>query len=310
MCALPRAEAWPVWVPLKSIAKLCVVASAVAALSGCAGFRLDDEDPAASAKTASIAPGLLDATEQAIAAGRYPDAQRLLQQMFVVDAQNPRAKLLLAELHLANGLIPQAAAEFDQIKDVPEISSRAFQGKGLAALLNGEKEPAAEALRMAVKQDANLWRAWNALGYYYDTKQQWPDSADCYERALAANPVSAPVYNNRGFSNLLQRRFGEAIADLSRAVEIDPSLPGAARNLRLALASNGEYARALVGATGKNLGEALNNVGYIALLRGDYAAAESYLSRAMDADASFNRLAWLNLSYLKSINEMNKIRPK
>jgi Tfp pilus assembly protein PilF len=289
---------------------VCVVASSVAALSGCAGLRLGDEEPATPAKTASIAPGLLDATEQAIAAGRHADAQRLLQQMFVVDAQNPRAKLLLAELHLATGVVPQAAAEFDQLKEVPEISGRAFQGKGLALLLTGEKEPAAEALRTAVKQDTNLWRAWNGLGYYHDTKQQWADSAECYERALAANPNSALVYNNRGFSNLLQRRFGEAIADLSRAVDIDPSLPGASRNLRLALAWNGEYARALVGATGKNLGEALNNVGYIALLRGDYAAAESYLSRAMDADASFNRLAWQNLSYLKSMNEMNKVRPK
>jgi Tfp pilus assembly protein PilF len=307
---MPRVEAWPVRVSLKSVAKACVVASAVAALSGCADLRLGDGDLAPSAKSASIAPGLLDATEQAIAAGRYPDAQKLLQQMFAIDAQNPRAKLLLAELHLATGVVPQAAAEFDQLKDVPEISGRALQGKGLAALLNGEKEAAAEALRMAVKQDANLWRAWNALGYYHDTKQQWPESAECYERALAANPNSALVYNNRGFSNLLQRRFGEAIADLSKAVEIDPALPSASRNLRLALASNGEYARALVGANGNNLGEALNNVGYIALLRGDYAAAESYLSRAMEADASFNRLAWQNLSYLKSINEMNKIRPK
>jgi Tfp pilus assembly protein PilF len=307
---MPHAKVCTVAAPLKRIAKACAIASAVAALSGCADLRLGDGDPAPSAKTASIAPGLLDATEQAIAAGRYPDAQKFLQQMFAIDAQNPRAKLLLAELHLATGVVPQAAAEFDQLKDVPEFSARAFQGKGLAALLNGEKEAAAEALRMAVKQDANLWRAWNALGYYYDTKQQWPDSAESYERALAANPNSALVYNNRGFSNLLQRRFGEAIADLSKAVEIDPALPGASRNLRLALASNGEYARALVGANGKNLGEALNNVGYIALLRGDYAAAESYLSRAMEADASFNRLAWQNLSYLKSINEMNKIRPK
>ena len=297
-------------VPLKRIAKACVLVSAVAALSGCAGFRSGADDQAAAPKAGIIAPGLLDATEQALAAGRYPDAQKLLQQMFVVDAQNVRAKLLLAELHLATGVLPQAAAEFDELKVVPEISGRAFQGKGLALLLSGDKDQAAEALQAAVKQDANLWRAWNGLGYYHDTKQQWPESADSYERALAANPNSALVYNNRGFSNLLQRRSKEAIADLSRAVELDPSLPGASRNLRLALAWNGEYARALVGASGKNLGEALNNVGYIALLRGDYAAAESYLSRAMEADASFNRLAWQNLTYLKSMNEMNKVRPK
>src|SRR3546814_8145467 len=40
-----------------------------------------------------------------------------------------------------------------------------------------------------------------------------------------------------------------------------------------------------------NAGRAFNNIGFVALLRGDLPAAESYLLRSMEADAHFNKIA-------------------
>jgi Tfp pilus assembly protein PilF len=62
------------------------------------------------------------------------------------------------------------------------------------------------------------------LGYYYDNQGDWQIAGISYNNALAANPASAMILNNRGFSFLMQGRVVEAMADLSEALRLDPSL--------------------------------------------------------------------------------------
>jgi Flp pilus assembly protein TadD len=69
-------------------------------------------------------------------------------------------------------------------------------------------------------------------------------------------------------------------------------------NLRLALAWDGRYAEAVAGAQPRELADVLNNVGYVALLKGDHKQAEAYLTRAMETSASHHDHAWHNLSHL------------
>ena len=154
--------------------------------------------------------------------------------------------------------------------------------------------------------DPDLWRAWNALGSHYDSLGQWEAATESYDRALAANPNSEFVYNNRGYSKLMQSQWDEAVEDLSRAVLIDPDFELARSNLRLTLAWKGRYASAVSGASEKEMSSVLNNVGFVAILRGDYANAETYLLRAMEADSSYNETASKNLTYLKSMQKIDK----
>src|SRR3546814_16264025 len=63
--------------------------------------------------------------------------------------------------------------------------------------------------------------------------------------------------------------------------------------------------RSLLGVSRKNAGRAFNNIGFVALLRGDLPAAESYLLRSMEADAHFNKIANRNLEYLLSLKAIN-----
>jgi Flp pilus assembly protein TadD len=49
----------------------------------------------------------------------------------------------------------------------------------------------------------------------------------------------------------------------------------------------------------------MNNVGYVAMLNGDLQTAETYLQRAMAADAGFNQVAWRNLGYLQGLRAAN-----
>ncbi len=278
-----------------------LVLAVLLATAGCATTK--EAEPAAKPPE-KLGPEAVALAERAIDAGRHEDAQKILDRVIIADPENPRARLALAELSLAKGSTGTAQQSFAALTEVPDVAPRALQGEGITLLLMGEQAIGFKRLQAAVAADPGLWRAWNALGSYYDAQADWTAAIDSYEKALAANPNSAMVYNNLGYSYFMQGRPGEAIAALSRSLRIDPKFELARANLRLAYAHKGQYVHALSGSADREIGRNLNNVGYIALLRGDYENAESYLLRAMETDASFNKVAWKNLGYLKSLREL------
>ena len=263
-----------------------------------------DAEAVATPEADAMTPMALEMAEQAIAGGRLSEAEQLLERVFLVDAANVRAQLALAELRLASGDPAQAVGAFVRLVEDPVVGPRARQGAGIAMLLIDAAETGVEHLRAAVEADSTLWRAWNALGSYYDSLGQWEAAAEAYGKALAERSDEAMLYNNRGFSFLMQGRLDEAVLDLQRALHLDPDMGPAQVNLRMALAWSGRYAHAMMGATDEDMPRILNNVGYVALLRGDFDNAEAYLQRAMEADPSFNKIAWRNLAYLRDMRDL------
>jgi Flp pilus assembly protein TadD len=252
----------------------------------------------------TVDPAVLDLAEKALDQQRYNDAGTILQRVFINDPDNNRAKLLLAEIVLATGSANDALHRFSEIAKKPDAPARALQGMGLALILTNSIDDGRKALAKAVEKDHGLWRAWNALGFYYDTEGDWKKSAQAYDNALKANPKSALIYNNRGYSRLLQKNFDGAINDLRTAIRLNPKLKIVRLNFRIALAWKGKYAHAMLGVQKKDRGKALNNIGYIALLRGDLPAAQSFFLRALEADAAYNATAFKNLSYLENLKEV------
>lgn len=242
----------------------------------------------------------LDLAEQALYEGRVDDARALLSRAMLRAGTTVRARLIAAEVQLASGAYRSAATAFGALTAEVDIKARALQGEGIARAL-AERDPGAgyASLRAAVALDPSLSRAWNALGYYHDSRREWRQAGESYTQALAADPESAMILNNRGFSMLMQGRIQEALADLGAALRRDPTLRPARENLRLALAWDGQYALALAGAEGGDRARVLNNVGYVALLRGDQANAEAFLLRAIEVDPAFNPVAARNLDYLR-----------
>jgi Flp pilus assembly protein TadD len=250
---------------------------------------------AAPAATPAATLALID---QAIAEGRFDGAETLISRS---RSSTPSAELQLreAELILARGDPSGAATGFAALHDIPEVSARAWQGSGIAALQRGQLVAATTALDTALAQDPELARAWNARGVVADRQRDWARAAAAYARAVAADPGFVPALNNRGYSLLLQRRFAEAEADLARAVAREPGMAAARTNLRLARAMQGKYEEAFVGSTREGLAADLNTVGFAAMARGDDATAEVYFNRALAVNSRYDHTAAANLEYLK-----------
>lgn len=281
-------------------AALCVLA-----LSGCAGTspdkRADQAAATANAQAKQVTPVMLALPEAAYEAGRYDDALRLYRELLVKDPNDNRVKLGIADCELATNDPSGASELYRELGSDPSIHSRVLQGQGIALLRLGRTAPAEEALNDAVTADPKLWRAWNALGAVRDADKQWDKADQAYAKALALVPRSAVVNNNLGFSLLSQGKMKEAIQSFQTALEIDPTLQPAQMNLRIALALEGRYDEATAGVQGPSLPATLNNVGFAAMVRGDYKNAEAYFTQSVNQSSSYEEMASKNLEELRVI---------
>ncbi len=250
---------------------------------------------------------LLALADESRAAGALADAQAHYRLVLEHEPEHAGARLGLAEIHLANGRLRDAERLFDGLAEragdlPPATAARAFQGQGLARLRREAMDEAEVALRRAVKTRPDLWRAWNALGLLHDAREEWRQAAASYERALDLRPESAVVLNNQGYSLLLQGRYAEAAEVLTQALRQAPQNRRIRANLRLALAWQGQYREATLGASADARPRVLNDVGYIALLRGDHTAAEGLFVQAMEASPKHFAPAALNLAHVRDLH--------
>lgn len=263
---------------------------------------------AAAPQAEAPAPAALDGAaltfefiDKALADGRLKAAADLITRArFRYDG--PELRLREAELLLASGLATEADMAFRALEADHDLAARAKTGRAIGLIRSGELDIARELLVTATNLDPTLARAWSALAVLADRKQDWKLAESQYEKALTAAPRDASLYNNRGYSRLLQRRVPEAEADFVKALELKPGLASAETNLRLARGLQGRYTEAFAGSTREQLGRDLNTVGYAALLRGDYSLAESYFSRALELDPQYRETAAANLAYLKQLS--------
>jgi Flp pilus assembly protein TadD len=144
-----------------------------------------------------------------------------------------------------------------------------------------------------VAHDVGAWRSWNVLGTEYDKRHEWDRAEDAYANAMTGG--SPLVLNNRGYSRLSQGKCEEAITDFVSALKIKPDFKAARLNLRLAIAMKGDYSRATEGADSNDRAILLNNAGFAAMMRGDYAQAKDLLNQAIQARGKYYAMASFNL---------------
>lgn len=246
----------------------------------------------------------LEFIDKALSDGRLKAAADLITRARY-RYNGPELQLREAELLLASGLRTEADMAFRVLEAEPTLAARAKTGRAIGLMRGGDNILAQELLTTATTVDPGLARAWSALAVLADWKQDWKLADGHYAKAIAAAPADASIYNNRGYSRLLQRRAAEAEGDFLRALELQPGLASAETNLRLARGLQGHYTEAFAGSRREQLGRDLNTVGYAALLRGDHKLAESYFSRALELDPQYQGTAAANLAYLKQLADQS-----
>ncbi|HZZ30957.1 MAG TPA: tetratricopeptide repeat protein [Phenylobacterium sp.] len=239
--------------------------------------------------------------QQAIDEQRLVDAARMLDAALLAGGRDPRLAVARGDLNMARANYEPALASYKAAQDTPATRAAALQGQGIALALMGRSGEAMAVLQSAVVEFPAAWRAWNALGSEYDHRGRWAEAEDAYAHALSVAPGEALVLNNRGYSRLLQHRRTDAVADLVAALQKRPAFPEAQTNLRLALAMRGDYDRAIAGGTPDDQATLLNNAGFAAGMRGDYAQAEDLLGRAITAKSVYYARATENLKIVRAL---------
>ena len=297
---------WTAWRSVKPV--LLVIWSSVV-LIGCASFEQTAPVVVAPDKTPSkeIISNQLDQAQLLLASEQYEQAYTLFREILVADPENSAAILGIAEIQLVVGNFDHARSGFKLVSASTEHRPQGLQGMGIALLADEKYDMAAEVLQQAVREDPTLWRAWTALGQIFDFRRDWENARRSHDAAVAANDRSMIVHNNRGISFLLQGLYSDAASAFTHALTISPDMKNseiARANLRIALAWQGQYMEALSGLRNNEIPVALNNIGYIAMLRGDYEEAEAYLTRAVDKNPRFYHIAAQNLKRLKNQREL------
>jgi Flp pilus assembly protein TadD len=287
-------------------ARASLLFGAAMLLTACASSEMSteaDEDTVAEllAVQQMADDAVLAAAEEDLRFGRNELARERLVGLTDATRITPRARFAMAEAELGVGNATQAFNLYQGLLEEPGYRGRALQGLGLAELTMGRDESAGGLLQQAVAEDATLWRAWNALGRYHDNRDEWGMAEESYARALALEPDSPSILNNQGISFMRQGRYAEAETMFRRSLSIDPRSELANGNLRLAIAWQGRYAEALNNVPTAGAPDALNNVGYIAMMNGDYATGERLFLRAIEMSPTFHAEAHANLDRLRAL---------
>jgi Flp pilus assembly protein TadD len=270
-------------------------------LTGCATAKPEPSasGPAVDPKTVQTA---LDQADQALAKGDLSTARKGYRRVLAVAPGTTGAQLGLGEIELMAGDPREALNHFNSAAATdPILRAGALQGQGLALIRLGRPEAALPLLKEAVTIDPGLWRAWNALGSIEDSKSNWAGSDQAYQQALAIKPDAALVLNNMGVSKLMRRDYVAAEQIFAKALAADPELEEAAANLRIAQAWQGRYEEAIQGAEAETLPQRLNDVGYVAMLRGDLAIAEMLFLKAISASPTYHKVAHQNLERVERL---------
>jgi Flp pilus assembly protein TadD len=243
----------------------------------------------ATAVSVSATPALacddaqLQYAEEALAADRLLQSERMIGALQAACVAEERYARLVGRWALRAGRHEQAFAVFSALLQNQPADPEILSGAGRAAFNLARYGEALDLLSRAAALPGADWRTWNALAVLHDRRGTWADSAEAYRQALALSQDQAAIWNNRGYSMMLQRRFPEAASDLDRAVALDANNQVFRTNRDLAHAMAGRFGARRSGENAREWARRLNNMGYAAWLAGNREAARSLLARAIEA---------------------------
>lgn len=224
------------------------------------------------------------------------------QQASGLKPDDPDSLLALAEAAIAGRDFEKAIQAINRVDKLNGAGTdgRLEQAKGVVAFHTGRLEDAMVELSAAVRLDSSHWRAWTTLGRAHMRKGNVDEARSAFTHAARHAPEMASARNDIGMTHLITRDPHRAIEQFERAIALDPDFELARANMRIARAMLKDYQTAIAGTVPSDLADVLNNVGYLAMVNGDYEVADSYLRRAVEHSPTYHAAAVANLDLLSN----------
>jgi Flp pilus assembly protein TadD len=236
---------------------------------------------------------------EAYAAGDLDTALVMFVEAASLDPQDSHSLYAIGAIHENRGNQDQAVRAYRRAVEVNPQHALAQQQLGAAQLRARDLDAAQASLNAALAADPKLWRAHDLLGVIADMHEQHEQAVAHYSSAIALQPSEASIVNNRGYSYYLSGDYDAAEADFRLALKIDQNYGRAWQNLGLVRARQQRYDEArgmMERVVARHV--AANDVGYIAMLNGDYPEARALFTNAISLSPRFYPTAVDNLAKL------------
>ncbi len=268
------------------------------------GDKLETEDILQSAglNVTSVQDAMLKA-ETARQSGKMDQAQLYYIKAFDLEPNNVQVLQKMADLYSELKKYDLAEVSLKLILKQQPGDIRTIEQYGLLLIKLRKYQDAEENLaRVVAKQPS--WRAYNGLGIIADLQGDPLKAESFFRKADGILPNSPELLNNIGFALYSADKLDEAESFYSRALQINPGFKKAIYNYALLQARLSNYEQAYITfAKVSTQAEANNNIGYIAMMNGDYAVADTYLQEAIKTSPRFYKKANDNLIRLETLEK-------
>lgn len=216
-------------------------------------------------------------------------------------AQQAQAASAAGNHELARELYTRALQEGDA------ENTEALAGRGRALLALRRTDEARADFSSALAHNPANVVALEGMGLVEDLANRHEAAVQWYQKALALAPARASIYNNYGYSRLMVRDYAGAEKILHEGLSREPGNELLRANLVLAVAWQGEYQRAVrLGSPNGRNAVACNDVGYVAMTRGDVDIAIRLFEEAIEVSPVWFARAASNLERARSLRSQQR----
>lgn len=256
-------------------------------------------------KVSSVEDAVLKA-EKAIREGKPDLAQLYFIKAYDLEPTSEQVLQKMADLYSQLNKYELQEVSLNLILKLQPNDIKVIEQYGLLQLKQGKYAEAEQKLLAVVAKQPG-WRAYNGLGILANLQSNPQKAEDFFRQADKLLPNSPELLNNIGFALYSANKLAEAASYYDRALQINPRFKKALYNYALLEARSSNYEQAYsTFASVSSVAEANNNIGYIAMMNGDYLEANHYLQEAIKTAPHYYRKANDNLMRLELL-ESNQV---
>ncbi len=200
--------------------------------------------------------------------GFLAEAVEKLKKALEIDPRQYEVRFELIAAYRELGDTAAALGQLDILQDARPSDARVKYVAGLLFVDRKDMKSAIENFRLAVQKDANLYGAWQDLGFAYIQSNDWENAVNAFSELVKRQQKSVEAAYLNALALYNSKKTAEAETEARRALRINPGFADAHTLLGIILASRGD----------KNV-EAIDYLSQAAALEPDNFDAVFYLGR-------------------------------